>query len=122
MNIKKLAVAAIIATTSITAHSAGLEGVSSETYLGMENSVRALVACKAVKQCREAGLVAAKMSARVGDENASYLAQRAWHEGAVAAIKAMRKSGEISEYQETKLLLDMIDVAAKSGITIDISK
>lgn len=121
MNIKKL-FAAIIATTSFAAHSAGLEGVKSETYFGMENSVRALVVCKTVKQCREAGLAVAKMSARVGDENAAYLAKKAWHEGAVAAIKAMRKSGEISEYQETKLLLDMIDVAAKSGITIDISK
>lgn len=46
MNIKKLAIAAIIATTTITAHSDGLEGVSSETYFGMENYVRALVACK----------------------------------------------------------------------------
>lgn len=122
MGIKKLAIAAVIATASVTAHGSGLEGVKSETYFGMENSVRELVACKAVKQCREAGLAAAKMSARVGDENAAYLAKKAWHEGAVAAIKAMRKSGEISEYQETKLLLDMIDVAAKSGITIDISK
>ena len=122
MSIKKLAIAAIIATTSFAAHSEQLNGVSAETWFLAQDSVKQLVACKTVKSCREAGLAAAKIQARVADEYAAHSAKKAWYEGAVSAVKAMKKSGAIDGLQESQALMSLVSLALENGVSIDISK
>lgn len=122
MNIKKLAVATIIATTPFAAHSEQLDGVSAETWFLAQDSVKQLVACKTVKSCREIGLTAARMQARVADEYAAHSAKKAWYEGAVSAVKAMKKSGSIDDMQESQALMSLVSLALKNGVSIDISK
>ena len=124
MNTKKIAIVVTVslATSMSVLASDTLDGVSLETELAVRNAAADLASCTTAKTCRAAGLKFGEMSARMSDEHTVHVAKEAWHKGAISAVKAMHKSGAISDVQELQALMHLTKHAFENGVSVDITK
>lgn len=123
MNIKKIAVAAIIATTSFAAHGAtALDGVSAETEFLLRTAVQKATDCKTVKQCKDTWGDVSSLTAKMADEMRVHDMKKAYLEGMRDTIKAARKSGAIDKLTESSMLMTVVSMSLKAGVTINIGE
>ena len=122
MGIKKLAVAAIIATTSFAAHGEQLDGVSAETEFLLSTAVQKATDCKTVKQCKDTWGDVSSLTAKMADEMRAHDMKKAYLEGMRDTIKAARKSGAIDELTESSMLMTVVSMSLKAGVTINIGE
>ena len=122
MNIKKLAISAIIATTSFAAHSEQLDGVSAETEFLLRTAVQKATDCKTVKQCKDAWGNVSSLTAKMADEMRVHDMKKAYLEGMRDTIKAARKSGAIDELAESDMLMKVVSMSLEAGVAIHIGE
>lgn len=122
MNIKKLAIAAIIATTSFAAYGEQLDGVSAETEFLLRTAVQKATDCKTVKQCKDTWGNVSSLTAKMADEMRAHDMKKAYLEGMRDTIKAARKSGAIDELEETSMLMKVVSMSLEAGVTINIGE
>lgn len=122
MCIKKLAIAAIIATTSFAAHSEQLDGVSAETEFLLRTAMQKATDCKTVKQCKDTWGDVSSLTAKMADEMRAHDMKKAYLEGMRDTIKAARKSGAIDELTESSMLMKVVSMSLEAGVNINIGE
>ena len=122
MSIKKLAIAAIIATTPFAAHSEQLDGVSAETEFLLRTAMQKATDCKTVKQCKDTWGDVSSLTAKMADEMRAHDMKKSYLEGMRDTIKAAKKSGAIDELTESSMLMTVVSMSLKAGVTINIGE
>lgn len=123
MNIKKLAAAAIIATTSFAAHAmVAPEGASAESQFKLVDAVQSLASCKTVESCKKAGNDAARAMAVIADESTKYQRIKAGTISMIVVMREMHKMGRVSDSELMKFELQALSEARKQGVSINLSE
>ena len=122
MNIKKLAIATIIATTSFAAHAVAPEGASARSELELINAVQLLETCKTASSCKKAGNDATRAMARVADEATKYQKVKAGTVSMISVMREMHKMGRISDSELNYFEMQAATAALEQGVSINLSE
>lgn len=123
MDIKELAIAAIIATTSFSAYAmVAPEGASTESQFRLVDAVQSLVSCKTVESCKKTGNDAVRAMAIIADESAKYQRIKAGTISMIVIMREMHKMGRVSESELMKFELQALSEARKQGVSVNLSE
>lgn len=122
MNIKKLAIATIIATTSFATYAVAPEGASAKSELELINAVQLLETCKTVSSCKKAGNDAARAMARVADEATKYQKVKAGTVSMISVMREMHKLGRVSDSELNYFEMQAVTAALEQGVSINLSE
>lgn len=121
MNIKKIAVAAIIATTPFATYAVAPEGASAKSELELINAVQLLETCKTVSSCKKAGNDATRAMARMADEATKYQKVKAGTVSMVSVMREMHKLGRVSDSELNYFEMQAVTAALDQGVSINLS-